>query len=1432
MRFKLNWRFVLKLSGVVFVTLVAVHFIHRWQVQRQVGAFLRQADVAHDASDTAREITYLKRYLVARPTDNDARERLGRVACKSAMSGNDLQEAYLIVQDVLRRDPTRDELRRFAIDFAMEPRLGLFSGALVDVEVLLQKRPSDGELEGLKARCLVALQKYGDAAKWYKDAVTHRPDLVELYPRLAAVLRLELKLVEDADKVVVQMVEANRKSFRAYLLMADYWRTFWGLSQKAAVAAKSVADFQKLPPEEKVSGAIAQAVREAQKLAPDELDVILALADVARFRSYDFARDGKPEEAKSALAEAHGILKTGVAKYPKSPRTYLALAALEAEQRQEKEPAAVIQEGLEAIPDAPGLTLALLDYQIRAGDGPGATQSLDWLKRNGLPPSQVEFQEGRILMLRGQWVEASLILDHVQQNAPDNPALVREANLFLGRCYEQLGVLDRRLDAFRRAVPVDTTDALWIPAMVGVAEAEAALGKADASLQAYVKLKDRAAGAWVSIARLQMIKALQTPAGTKPDWAATEEAIGMAEKVQPKAIDVRVLRASLISFQGNPAEARKRLEALKVEHPNDIAAWAALAAQDQRDENPKLALATLAAAEKAVGDSPTLRLARAHLWVETKEPELDRKLESLAANLDKFTPTQQRSLLRGLAELASAVTAGPLGSQLWDRVAALQPMDLGVQLIRFDLALRGGDEGKIATVLNEVRHIDGERGASARLGRAIYLIWRAQNKKEMAGLDEAAILLGGLERERAGWARVAFAQALVFDLSGDLHSALDRYQKAVEFGESSPDALRRLMDLLRTSGRFEEAAVILQKLPKASIADSEVQRIAAEVSLRTNNATQAVAYADSAVTDKSTDPAEFAWQGQIYLAAGARTKAEASFRKAIDLRPEAPDGWLLLIAFMNETNRRPEGEKLIETGKEKISTTERALFAGMGYALVGNVEKAGEAFKQARAERPDDLRTLQAYARFLLDVGKLPEARDAFQRVISLKTASNDEKDFARQMIVTCLAADRDYATSRRALEELGLMEGDRLRPLTGNETPAQRRARVIALALQRDRAGRMEAINMLESEREPTPNEQFLLAQLYQAVGNRPQVRVVMSGLLRKYDRVALYVRFYAAWLIRTGDYRAAEDWVKRLTELQPDSPGTAELRARLAAAKGDLAGARKILLPQAELPDAPILAIAQTCESIKLYDDAEQLYKRIVAKVQEKQPQAPLLLAAFFGRRGRTAEALQICDELRNKVPVPAVGGVAVEVLYADLAPKGADARRVAEWLDEAAKKAEGDTRANLVQLLASVRNLQGDYAAAMGLYRDAIRANSRDFLAMNNLAFLISTSEGKHDEALRLLAQAKQIGGPLPTLLDTEALVQLNRGDSETARRLLETVTAEAPSGTAFFHLARAELAANRVAEARVAWQQAEELGIKPANLHPLERPELVRLAASMK
>src|SRR5262249_32963636 len=158
----------------------------------------------------------------------------------------------------------------------------------------------------------------------------------------------------------------------------------------------------------------------------------------------------------------------------------------------------------------------------------------------------------------------------------------------------------------------------------------------------------------------------------------------------------------------------------------------------------------------------------------------------------------------------------------------------------------------------------------------------------------------------------------------------------------------------------------------------------------------------------------YIWQGQLYFAAGATKQAEAAFRKAAALRPDAIDGWLTLLRYLILSNRREEAVKLFDETKDKGNKIERTLFLAMAYALVGRTEEARPVFEQARPERPTDLRTVRAEAEFLFQTGLANKdkskdaAIQAFERVLALQTASPADKDFARMMIGICLVTGRD----------------------------------------------------------------------------------------------------------------------------------------------------------------------------------------------------------------------------------------------------------------------------------------------------------------------------------------------------------------------------------------------------------------------------------------
>ena len=1451
MRYTIKWRLLLKLAIVLILAGVAIHLVHRWQVRSQVGAFLHQADLAHAAAEAEekngnlkaanaerdREQSFLQRYILARPTDTDVRERLARLMCETAVTRRQKLNAFFVLEDILRRDPARDELRRFTIEYAMKLPEGLSKEAKDHLNVLFMqdKNKRDGELVGWYAKCLAVERNYQEAEKQY--LISADPIAVDIgtiqvgsYAQLAVIQRL-LNKPDDANGSIHTMLDERPEDPRAYLLATAYLRDF-GLVELPEAKTK--------PREQPRPARSAESlINEAYKLAPNDLEVLIAKALFVRHQARKLSRDLKSEIRASAepkIQEARTLLAKAIQLHPRSENAYLESASFESEFSQVTDALKVVRLGLDKNPESVELMHGLLELQFKAGDAKGAAETLKELQARGIQPGVEEFESARVRILEERWKDAADALEKAIPQLHDKSALARQAHLLLGRCYAQMGENERRLRAFQLALPDEVGTQLWGSAMLGIAEAEAALGRADDALKTYRTMADWFPAMWVPVVRLELLRALRSESKS-PDWTPVDGALARANEAAenprfiPDSTDLRILEATVQYHKGHP-KARDLLENLRAENPKNVTVRTELAMYDIREKRYSEALTTLDTAAKELGDQWEIRLARGRVLSAMKVADLSANLIELATRPNSFSIEDKRRLLRGLAEIASTSGADDAATKLWDELAAARPFDLGVHLIRFDRALRAGNTEAMRLILPRINEHDGENGRSARLARAILLIHESRKPNSRELRDQALNLLNALEREQLGSpsSQVCFGQGLIHDLNGNHDIAKAKYRQAVERDGLHVQATTRLFEMLSASNDPEErkeAETLLDKLQNTRDLGPDLERIAAGVSLRADNIEGALRHAAKAVKEDSQKYQDQIWLGHVYWRSKKTDKLpEPRFRRATVLAPEVMETWLTLIQYLMSTDRKAEAAECFDHAIAKVKTSDISLFKALGHAQLGDTDKAIAAFKDAREGAAGDVRILMAEAEYLRRIGRLPEARAGFQRVLALATATNDEKTLARQRLALAMAADPDYAISRQALELIGGTP-------VASETPAQRRSRAVILGLQKDRPSKLAAIQLLEeNQKGSNAGERFLLAQLHNTVGNRTNVLLVMEELLLSpSNRIPLYLRFYARWLLRERDLAKAAMWISELEKVDPAGLATAELKARLAAARMDLRGAGEVLRAKADGPNAPIATIAAICEDIGLHEDAERLLRRLVDQNKQTQPRVILALAAFHGRRGRTSEGLRICDEMRGKLPLSIVGPVAVGVLYNAPSPSAVQMEQVAVWIDAELQKA-GSERAALLQILAAVRNLQAKYEDAANLYKEVLKQNSKDILALNNLAYLLSAAEKNHTEALALIEQAKRVKGPHTILLDTEALIWLNANQYEKALPLMETVVAEAPSGSAYFHLAQVEH--KRVPgsiEARAAWRRAQELGLKPGDLHPLERKDYEEISVQL-
>src|SRR5262249_44131384 len=141
--------------------------------------------------------------------------------------------------------------------------------------------------------------------------------------------------------------------------------------------------------------------------------------------------------------------------------------------------------------------------------------------------------------------------------------------------------------------------------------------------------------------------------------------------------------------------------------------------------------ALLTEAEKE-GDAVELRLGRARLSALDKPKDLDKKLEGLDRDLERFDTENQARLLAGLAEVYFRAGYLDQTRRLCSRLAKnpLHQQDLRLRLLVFDLALRDGKETATKDALAELRDAEQGGGVFTRFGTAVWLIRQARQEKE------------------------------------------------------------------------------------------------------------------------------------------------------------------------------------------------------------------------------------------------------------------------------------------------------------------------------------------------------------------------------------------------------------------------------------------------------------------------------------------------------------------------------------------------------------------------------------------------------------------------------------------------------------------------------------------------------------------------------
>ncbi len=464
---------------------------------------------------------------------------------------------------------------------------------------------------------------------------------------------------------------------------------------------------------------------------------------------------------------------------------------------------------------------------------------------------------------------------------------------------------------------------------------------------------------------------------------------------------------------------------------------------------------------------------------------------------------------------------------------------------------------------------------------------------------------------------------------------------------------------------------------------------------------------------------------------------QAVCRELLQANPEDIFAMGHLLAVLAAADDR-EGidELLAQVEKTASPALARALLVNLA-SQEGRVEQAAQVASVLAATYPDDATVQAAQADALWNVGDMQGARDAFDRALAIAPAS----PFANRRGLLDLAEGRT--------EEAAKLLANARETLPGNGLMAE--ASVVAKQADGDLPGALAlAEDLMDDETMPA----------------------LTRGLMRWY---------LAIMRAQEGDAEAAQ----ALNQQVPmNDLGLRSDRAELLAA-----------VAEAEPGVRDEAAVALGLLQLFLRANAQRAAVRQIEIVERLLPQEPLprcWRALVLGRLGRRAQALTVCDDVLADRP----DFVFAAMLAADLHLADGNGDLAIRALEEALTRVPEEATPVIHYRLGHVYELVGNLESAAASYRLAMEDPTVEVFAANDYALMLAVRAGDPEAALPIAKRALRalralrVGGSLPQVLDTAGWVYYLNGNYADAVRYLELARRRMPqSAEVRYHLGMA-------------------------------------------
>ncbi|MDM7861693.1 PEP-CTERM system TPR-repeat protein PrsT [Alteromonas sp. ASW11-36] len=625
-------------------------------------------------------------------------------------------------------------------------------------------------------------------------------------------------------------------------------------------------------------------------------------------------------------------------------------------------------------------------------------------------------------------------------------------------------------------------------------------------------------------------------------------------------------------------------------------------------------------------------------------------------------------------------------------------------------------------------------------------------------------------------------KGIILTEQGKYEAAYRRLSRAIDAGRNDP-ILRLVAGFAAFQQGDYEAANLHLSLIASSLPDNHPGiKLLAASQLQLGLADDATASLQRLQTEDSSDAGLFSRAGYELVKAGNLADAQEMLQRTQQLGDGAED--LLRMGLLQLSLNQIEGIINLEqavaqapdsaTAQSTLATAylstnqidkaaalasdwkAAAPDAPQPYVLAAeiavrnqDIETARSEFQQALALAPEEPSVLLAYARFLAQQGDLAEAKAQIDRVLS--TQPNDQAALALQYLV------------------------------------------------ERERGDTATALRNAQAQLSANPNNdelRVLVARMYASEGQFDTALTTLERINPDRQTPRDFWRLKGQALIQGGQINAAESHYEQWLDLFPYDKDAALGRLLLLDLSGDFE--RGVEVTQTFLskrPDAQVVVLQAHFYSLIGDVESSRASLSQLAETAANNPFVKAIIARNFLSEGEYAQAIE-----------PAMGAYTEKpglrnLLVAVLAHDGIDDRDTAlTLLKDYVAQNPNDSRA---RMLLAERKIAEDSSAAIQEYAKLIEQNENNFVALNNIAYLL-LQEGDDESAETYALRAVELQPRNPAAADTLAQIYRAQNRLDEALELYDlTVDAQMQNEEVYLNYIEVllELGNTTVAERRL-------------------------------